>query len=66
MHIETEYLVSAKSEQTIRQLVNLWRDSGCTCNDIAFNEAECVYSFEGFCTTIFDVMERVIRVIHQI
>lgn len=66
MRVETEYLVSAKSEQTIQQLVNLWGDSRCTCNDIVFNEAECVYSFEGFCTTVFDVMERVIRVIHQI
>lgn len=60
------YLVSAKSEQIILQLVNLWRDSGCTYNDVVFNETECVYSFEGFCTTVFDVMERVIRVIQQI
>lgn len=56
MRMETEYLVSAKSEQAIDRIIAIWGDidgkgDGC--------------SFEDYDNDVFGVMEKVIKLVHE-
>lgn len=56
MRVETEYLVSAKTEAAINRIVALWgspyvKTNGC--------------SFEDYDTSEIDVMSRVVKLVHQ-
>lgn len=56
MRMETEYLVSAKSAEALDRIFNQWGDT-------YDKEDDC--SFESYDTDVFGVMEKVIKVVHQ-
>ena len=56
MRMETEYLVSAKSAEALDRIFNQWEDT-------YDKEDDC--SFESYDTDVFGVMEKVIKVVHQ-
>ena len=55
MRMESGYLVSAKTEQAIDCIISKWED---------VDEKVDETSFEGFATSVWDVMENVIKVVH--
>lgn len=55
MQMESQYLVSAKSEDAIDRLFELWEDANDKYDDC---------SFEGFATDVFEIMESVIKVVY--
>ena len=56
MRMETEYLVSAKTAEAADRIVNLW---GHTYG----KQDDC--SFEDYDNDVFGVMEKVIKLVHQ-
>lgn len=56
MRMETEYLVSTKSAEALDRIFNQWGDT-------YDKEDDC--SFENYDTDVFGVMEKVIKVVHQ-
>ena len=55
MQMESQYLVSAASEDAIDRLFELWEDANDKYDDC---------SFEGFATDVFEIMESVIKVVY--
>ena len=57
MRCETEYLVSAKSVEAIGRICDLW--------GYKYAEGDDDLSFEDYAVDAFDVMEKVIKLVHQ-